>query len=357
MPATGCTGRKASGRSRSKISVRKLVFPDLPYTITLRPRRRSFWDFLLGSTSSVHDKPDVAFHPADPDIGLIGSESIASPVVVMVYKRLDTDCGSLAVVGYLLVGDPDPVDILHRLGGLSEREPEVDMVRETEAHDMLVIPAESEAGCVIGQTVEIHAEKVYCKLTVDVVNLIFVLAVFFLKVFFIDLLQVVEIIGTLGIDALMYNEMFPVLHRNQVMVTVRALEPEALMGIFPRSKWVLADFAEKLGFGTVVFVKVDFWSVASRTGAVIIDVTFFPAFDWLDGFEIIFVTPFQIRHEITIVPWFHAHVRNDPGKFINFEFLIFWRVRVIEGPLPKRDISADEIDQPAVHLIKVLNYL
>jgi hypothetical protein len=42
-----------------------------------------------------------------------------------------------------------------------------------------------------------------------------------------------------------------------------------------------------------------------------------------------------------------ASVLFDKGfndrKFINFEFLIFGRMRIIESPLFKRDISADKI--------------
>ena len=43
------------------------------------------------------------------------------------------------------------------------------------------------------------------------------------------------------------------------------------------------------------------------------------------------------------------------GKLVNFELFVFGRERIIKSPLLERDISANEVDQPAVLLIKVLN--
>ena len=44
----------------------------------------------------------------------------------------------------------------------------------------------------------------------------------------------------------------------------------------------------------------------------------------------------------------------DDRKFINFKFLVFGGMGLIKGPLFKRDISADKVEQPAIHMIKVL---
>ena len=39
-------------------------------------------------------------------------------------------------------------------------------------------------------------------------------------------------------------------------------------------------------------------------------------------------------------------------KLIHFELLVLRGMRIIESPLPERDISADEVDKPAVLLIE-----
>ena len=45
---------------------------------------------------------------------------------------------------------------------------------------------------------------------------------------------------------------------------------------------------------------------------------------------------------------------DDPGELIHLELLVLGRMGIIEGPLLERDISADEVDQPAVLLIKLM---
>ena len=60
-----------------------------------------------GTAGSIHDEPDVSFDAADFDIGFVSSKDTAGFVVVMINKRFDTDSGSLAVVGDLLVGNAD----------------------------------------------------------------------------------------------------------------------------------------------------------------------------------------------------------------------------------------------------------
>ena len=46
---------------------------------------------------------------------------------------------------------------------------------------------------------------------------------------------------------------------------------------------------------------------------------------------------------------------SDKGEFVDLELLVFWGMGIIKGPLPKGDVSAYEVDQPAVLLVKVLN--
>ena len=47
---------------------------------------------------------------------------------------------------------------------------------------------------------------------------------------------------------------------------------------------------------------------------------------------------------------------SDQREFISFELLVLGRVGIIESPLLERDISANEVNKPAVLLVKILNY-
>ena len=91
----------------------------------------------------VHDKPDVGFDATDLDIGLIRDERGSGMVVVMVYKRFDTDGGSLAVVCDLLTGNRKPIQLFQGLGGLSQGELKIYMQGKTKSHDVGIVLTET----------------------------------------------------------------------------------------------------------------------------------------------------------------------------------------------------------------------
>jgi len=66
------------------------------------------------------------------------------------------------------------------------------------------------------------------------------------------------------------------------------------------------------------------------------------------------VPVFKVRDEETPVPFMMDDL--DFWKLVHSKFLIVWRMRIIKSPLLEGDISADEVDQPAVLLVKILNY-
>jgi hypothetical protein len=53
---------------------------------------------------------------------------------------------------------------------------------------------------------------------------IFVLAIVFLKIFFIYFFKIIKVIGTFGIDAFMDNEVLSVFLRNKSVVAVRTFK-------------------------------------------------------------------------------------------------------------------------------------
>ena len=78
-----------------------------------------------GFFDSIHDEPYIAFFPADLDIGFVSREDIFRLVVIMVNKWFHTDSSGFAVIGDLLMGDRDVVEIFQGLGSFPEGKLEV----------------------------------------------------------------------------------------------------------------------------------------------------------------------------------------------------------------------------------------
>ncbi len=106
-----------------------------------------------GSGGGVHNEPDISFDAADFYIGFIGSKYFSFFVGVLVNKRLNADGGGLAVVGDLLVGDADVIQVFESLRGFPQGESEVDMEGEAQGHDMCVMLTELERGSVFRQCI------------------------------------------------------------------------------------------------------------------------------------------------------------------------------------------------------------
>ena len=120
--------------------------------------------------------------------------------------------------------------------------------------------------------------------------------------------------------------------------------------VFIRRKVCIANLAFELSGLAVIAVKIRLRGTAGRAGAVLRDVTFFMAGDRL---YLNMVPVFKVRNEETPVPFVLEDL--DLREFVDFKFLIFWVMGIIEIPLFERDISAHEVDEEAILLIKVLN--
>ena len=89
-----------------------------------------------GTFGGIEDEPDVGLDAADLDISFIGGESTAGTIIVVVNERLDTDSSGLTVVGYLLVGDGDVIEVFECLRGLAQGQAQVHMQGQAQGHDM-----------------------------------------------------------------------------------------------------------------------------------------------------------------------------------------------------------------------------
>ena len=190
----------------------------------------------------------------------------------------------------------------------------------------------------LGKTAQIHAEKIYLEFPVDVVEFIFVFSVAAFEIFLINLFEIVKVVRTFGIDAFVDHKVFAVFLVNHRVIAVRAFQGVGLCKtVFIRRECSGAYFAQDLSFRAIILIEIRFWRIAAGAGAHIVDITYGPAVDRFDFFAIL---PFKVRDVIVVVPFL---VIDDLWKFINFELLIFWRMRIIESPLFERDISTDKI--------------
>ena len=98
------------------------------------------------------------------------------------------------------------------------------MVGEAQGHDISIVFSEFQRGCILRQGGDIHLEEIYRELTVDVVQLVFILAVVLGQISLVNLLEVVEIVRALGIHAFMDDEVFPVFLTGQRVGAIRALK-------------------------------------------------------------------------------------------------------------------------------------
>ena len=73
-----------------------------------------------GTAGGVYDKPDVGFYATDFDVGFIGHKGFSFAIGILIDEGFDADGRSLAVVGDLLMGDLDVIEIFQCLAGFAQ---------------------------------------------------------------------------------------------------------------------------------------------------------------------------------------------------------------------------------------------
>ena len=214
------------------------------------------------------------------------------------------------------------MDILQCLGGLPQGQAEIYPVGQAQGHDIGVVPAELQRGRILWKGGNVHPEEIYREFAVDVMQLVFVFAVFFLKVILVYLLQVMKIVRALRVDTFVDDEVFTVLLAGKGVRTVRAFQGK-LFGktVLIRGKPSAADLAQELSGFTVISVQVGLGSLTEGAGTVFRDITFGAAPDRGDRLAIL---PGVIAVEVFPVPV--LMVVNDLWELVHLELLIFGRV-------------------------------
>lgn len=156
--------------------------------------------------------------------------------------------------------------------------------------------------------------------------------------FFIDLFQIVEIIGAPGVDAFMDDEVLAVFLMDKCIAAVgTAQDVLARETVLLWGKVGITDFAFDLPALSVIAVKVRFWGIAGRTLTIVRDVAVFTS---CNRFDLFVVFGLKVRDEKVPVPFILTEA--DPGKFIGLELLIFRGMGIVKSPLFKRDVFADK---------------
>ena len=183
-------------------------------------------------------------------------------------------------------------------------------------------------------------------------ELIFILAIILFEVILIHLFEVVEVVRAFRIDTFVEDEVLPLFLWDEGVAAVRAAQLHGREAAFSRGEPGVTDLAQHLPFGAVVSVEVRHGGITARAGAVLWDVAFRAAVYGADLFAIAF---FVVRDKFFISPVLPEV--SDQRKLVDLELLVFGGMGIIKSPLLERDVSADEHDQPAVLLVKVLNKL
>ena len=64
-----------------------------------------------GTCGCIHDQPDVSFDTTDLYVSFVSSEDVIFFVRILVNEWLDTDRSGFAVVGNLLMGNADVIQV------------------------------------------------------------------------------------------------------------------------------------------------------------------------------------------------------------------------------------------------------
>ena len=86
--------------------------------------------------------------------------------------------------------DFDPIQVIESLSSLAQRKLEIHVHSKAQGHDVGIVLGKLKGRGILGQGVQVHAEEVYGKFPVDIVELVLVLPIFFFNMLLIDLFKV-----------------------------------------------------------------------------------------------------------------------------------------------------------------------
>ena len=179
---------------------------------------------------------------------------------------------------------------------------------------------------------------------------VFMFTVILIQMFFINSGEVMQIEGALRVDAFVDAEELAVLFGDEGVSAVRADETDRRGDNLPRDERLATDLALILSIPPIVIIEKVVRGPTEWTDNILRDGFAVTALDRFDGFAIL---PEKVFEEE--LPVLFDERLND-GEAVSGKLLVFRGVGIIESPLLERNISADEIQEPANRFILFLNY-
>lgn len=208
---------------------------------------------------------------------------------------------------------------------------------KAQGHDVCIMFGELQGRSVLWQGVQVHAEEIHGEFPIKVMELIFIFAIIFVQMFFINLGEVVQIEGALWINAFVDAEELPVLFRDEGVSAVRAYEAERRGDNLPGDECLATDLALVLPVAAIVIIEIVVRGTAERADGIHRDGFSVTPLDRPGGFAILPEIVLQEELPVLFDEWL------DDGEAVSGKLLVFRGVGIIEGPLLERDMSADEV--------------
>ena len=175
-------------------------------------------------------------------------------------------------------------------------------------------------------------------------------AIILAQMFFVNPGEVMQIERALRIDTFVKAEEFPILFRDERVSAVRADEADRRGDNLPRDECLATDLALILSVPPIVIIEIMVRGTADGADNIFGDGFPVTAVNRSDGFAILPEIVFKKELPVLFDKWL------DDGETISGKLLVFRGMGIIESPLFKRNISADQIQEPANRFILFLNY-
>ena len=181
-------------------------------------------------------------------------------------------------------------------------------------------------------------------------ELVFIFAIVFVQMFFINPGEVMQIEGALRVDAFVDAEELPVLFWDKGVPAIRTHEPNGRGNNLPRDERLATDLALVLPVPAIVIIEIVVRSATEGTDNILRDGFPVTPLDRSDGLAIL--PEIVLEEELPVL----FDERLEERETVSGKLLVFRGVGIIESPLLERNISADEVQEPANGFILFLNY-
>ena len=232
--------------------------------------------------------------------------------------------------------DADTVKIVHGLGGLAKRQLQIHMESQAQGHDIGIVFGEVQGRSILRKGCQIHFEEVDVELPIDVVELVSVL---FKRMFPVDFLKVLPVVGALVVDTFVDTEAGTVFDRNEDMAAIRAFVLDRFGMDTAINEGSAADLALVLAATAVVVIEVLMGSTADRTDFALRNRTSAPVVDRID---LLAILVFEVSDEELPVLFEEG---DDERELIDLELLVLRRFGIIMDPLRDGDEFTDKLQQ------------